>query len=150
MEQLKEIIRDNWIEILLLVLGYLFGFVTSYLKERVKNKALLADINALEEEKKIHHLDIEKRKYKYEDKRAQFTKYFNLIDNMAVVSNEELITKFLPLITTYQEEFLGANEDRDKEVAALNKFSKGIGEFTFKSNDNIMRIRTETNGIRLA
>lgn len=140
-------------EVIVLILTFGFGFLSSYLKERIKNKALLSDIKKLEEEKqsvrKEHQLDIEKRKYKYESKREQFTKYFNLIDSFASKSNEDIKSQFLPIISTYNEEFLGANGNKEKETSAVTKFSDGINKLMFRANEDLIRLRSETNGIKI-
>ncbi|GAA5039177.1 hypothetical protein GCM10011506_38030 [Marivirga lumbricoides] len=153
MDEINDLITQYWPNLILGVMAFGFGFFTSYLKQRIKNKALLADIKRLEEEKQLvrkeHQLDIEKRKYKYESKREQFTKYFNLIDNFAIQSNEDIKTEFLPIINTYNEEFLEANGDKEKETQAITKFSEGINKLMYKANENLIRLRSETNGVKM-
>ena len=133
--EIVNLIQQSWLTLLLMVIVYGIGFLTAYLKERVKNKAQIADIKRLEQEKQLvikeHQLDLEKRKYKYESKREQFVKYFNLIDDMTTKSYTEIQTKFLPMISSYNEEYLGANGDNDKETSAITKFSSGIQELMF-------------------
>lgn len=148
-----EFLQQNWITVILSIISFIGGFLISYLKERVKNKALLADIRRLEEEKqqvrKEHQLDIEKRKYKYESKREQFTKYFNLIDSFAVKSNEDIKNQFLPLITAYNNEYLSADGNQEKETLAVTKFSDGLNKFMFSANENLIKLRSETTGIKM-
>lgn len=86
-------------EIMHIVLSFLLGmfvlYFTAYSKTKGKNKALQEDISRLEDEKqkvlakykiemeeikKQHSLDIEKRKYLYDEKRQQFVKLFSLLD----------------------------------------------------------------------
>lgn len=153
MEQLQKILSENLTGIVLLVGTYLFGFVTAYLKERVKNKAYLADISRLEGEKELvrkeHQLDIEKRKYKYESKREQFVKYFNLIDSFTAKSNREIQDRFLPMLTAYNQEYLSGYGNKKKETDAINKFSSGVQSLMFEANENLIRLRTETNAIKI-
>jgi len=152
-EVLINFLEENWPALTFVVLGYAFGFLTSYLRARVKNKAYLADIRRLETEKesvrKEHQLDIEKRKYKYESKREQFVKYFNLLDDLAVKSNAEVQGRFLPMMTKYNEEFFGADGDKTKETAAITNFSEGIQTLMFEVNKNLIRLRSETNTIKI-
>lgn len=89
----------NIVEISIAIVNFLLGFLvfylTAYSKTKGKNKALKEDISKLEDEKqkiiakyqaetesikKQHTLDIEKRKFQYEDKRIQFQKYFSILD----------------------------------------------------------------------
>lgn len=153
MEEFKKFIVDNWETLGLMLLVYVFGFVTSYIQERVKNKAYLADIKRLEGEKELvrkeHQLDIEKRKYKYESKREQFVKYFNLIDDFTAKSNKEIQARFLPMITAYNQEYLSGYGNKKKETDAITKFSSGVQTLMFDANENLIRLRSETNAIKI-
>ena len=142
------------IEILVgLVIGFLSGFLISYFKEKGKNKALLTDIKRLTEEKeKIisdYKLDIEKRKYKYESKREQYFKYFNLIDEFGKSSNNEFYEQFFPIVDKFNKDFLSADGDKNKELEALNSFSSNLNPMIAKSNENLVRLRAETHSIKL-
>ena len=153
MNELTGFIQSYWETIALAVGVYGFGFLTSYLKERVKNKAYIGDIRRLEGEKELvrkeHQLDIEKRKYRYESKREQFVKYFNLIDAFAAKSNSEIQSRFLPMTTAYNSEYLNGYGDKQKETDAITKFSSGIQGLMFEANENLIRLRSETNAIKI-
>jgi len=153
MDELKKIVMDNWDALAIMLMVYGFGFLTSYLKERVKNRAYLADIRRLEGEKELvrkeHQLDIEKRKYKYESKREQFVKYFNLIDDFTAKSDKEIQARFLPMITAYNQEYLGGYGNKKKETEAITKFSSGVQSLMFEANENLIRLRSETNAIKI-
>jgi len=148
-----KFLNDNWVTLVTLLLGYCGGYLTLYLKERVKNKAYLADLRQLEEEKESvrreYQLDIDKRKYKYESKREQFVKYFNLIDDFTAKSNEEIQVRFLPMISTYTQEYLGASGNNEKETEAITKFSDGIQTLMFEASEHLIRLRSETNAIKI-
>lgn len=92
------------------VIGIIVVYLTAYSKAKGQNKALREDLSALEDEKqkivakymaeaeelkKNHALDIEKRKYQYDEKRAQFVKYFALIDEFHGKSNDIFSNSFL-------------------------------------------------------
>lgn len=118
------------------ILGFLSGYLISYFKEKGKNKALLSDIGRLTAEKESvaseYKLDIEKRKYKYESKKEQYFKYFNLIDEFGKASNDEFYEYFFPVVDEFNKNFLGADGDKTKELEALNTFSSKINRLVSK------------------
>ena len=102
-------------------ISHVFGFIggiatlyfTAYLKAKGANKALQEDIVILEKAKqkitaehavelekikKDHALDVEKRKYQYESKKEQFTKFFRLIDEFNGKSHETIQDRFPPIM----------------------------------------------------
>ncbi len=95
------------------VSGILAIYLTAYSKAKGKNRALKEDISRLEDEKqkiiakyraeteelkKQHSLEIEKRKYQYEDKRTQFTKYFSMLDQFHGKSHKIFTERFSPIL----------------------------------------------------
>jgi sensor histidine kinase YesM len=85
-----------------IALGFLSLYLTAYAKAKGKNQALEEDVSRLEDEKqgviakyqaelqelkRQHALDLEKRKYLYEEKRQQFTKFFAMLDEFELLSN---------------------------------------------------------------
>lgn len=143
------------------LLGMFVMYLTAYVKEKGKNKALLEDVSRLENEKqaisaryssemeelkKAHSLDIEKRKYRYEDKRAQFTKYFSLLDEFNNKSNTVFADKFFPVMQKYWEEVI---EDSDNYNAILVSFTKDIQDLMRELYEEQLRLTQETNSIRL-
>jgi len=135
------------------ILGFLSGYLISYLKEKGKNRAHLSDIRRLTAEKESiaseYKLDIEKRKYKYESKKEQYFKYFNLIDEFGKASNDEIYDYFTPVVEEFNNSFLGAYGDKTKELEALNTFSFKLNRLISKSNENLVRLRAETHTIKL-
>jgi len=135
------------------VFGFLSGYLISYFKEKGKNKALLSDIRRLTVEKESvaseYKLDLEKRKYKYESKKEQYFKYFNLIDEFGKASNDEFYELFFPVVDDFNKSFLGADGDKTKEFDALNTFSSKINRLVSKANENLVRLRAETHTIKL-
>ena len=74
--------KENLLEIFsALAIAILIGYFTSYIKEKGKNKALLEDNSKLiaenEEIKQKYAVDLQKRKYKYEQttSKRNFTYY---------------------------------------------------------------------------
>ncbi len=141
------------IGIISLLGGFLMGYLTSFFKEKGKNKALIQDIKRITEEKESvsskYQLDISKRKYKYEDKREQYFKYFNLLDNLSSEGNKDAQENFIPAINNFNEGFIGANGNKKKELKATTDFSKSVNEIMFKSNESLLKLKQETNTIKL-
>ena len=141
-------------EIILGAIGsFISGYLISYFKEKGKNKALLGDIKRLTEEKERiisdYKLDIEKRKYKYESKKEQYFKYFNLIDEFGKSGNDSFYRDFFPIVDTFNKDFLSANGDKERELEVLNNFTSSLNPMLSKSNENLVRLRAETKTIRL-
>lgn len=144
------------------VLGALSIYLTAYLKIKGKNRALIEDNRQLEEDKqkivakyraetekikKQHSLDIEKRKYQYEDKRLQFSKYFSLLDKFHGKCNSIFVDKFQPIMT----EFLTACFEDEETVKnkAFVKYNQDIQSLVFELNEEYLKVKTEQNSIRL-
>ncbi len=136
-----------------LVIGLISGYLIAYFKEKGKNKALLSDIKRLTEEKERiisdFKLDLEKRKYQYESKKEQYFKYFNLIDEFGKSGNDDFYDNFFPIVERFNENYLSADGDKEKELEALNNFSASLNPMISKSNENLVRLRAETKSIRL-
>jgi hypothetical protein len=153
---------DIIVYILCFFLGALSIYLTAYLKVKGKNKALMEDNHELEAEKqkviakyraeteeikKQHSLDIEKRKYQYEDKRAQFSKYFSLLDEFHGKCNSVFLEKFQPIMTEFLSGCL--EEDESIENKAVIKYSKDVQALVFELNEEHLKVKSEQNSIRL-
>jgi len=125
------------------LLGMFVVYITAYTKAKGKNKALMEDNiclendkqkiavqhrNETEELKKQHSLDIEKRKYQYEEKRHQFSKYFKLLDEFNQRSNETFVEEFIkdqslitPLVKRSEESGAVAKGYRNDLIAQMKK-----------------------------
>lgn len=144
------------------LLGMFVVYITAYTKAKGKNKALQEDNirlendkqkvvaqhrNETEELKKQHSLDIEKRKYQYEEKRHQFSKYFKLLDEFNNRSNQTFVEEFYPIMN----EFFNAIIESENDVyqAELIKFNEKMQVLTHKLHEESLKVSTETNSIRL-
>jgi hypothetical protein len=147
-------------EYLYIVLAFLCGaaatYFTSYTKEKGKNRALEEDISRLEDEKqkisakyqseieglkKDHALDIEKRKYQYDEKHKQFVKYFTLLDEYNEKCNASFMSDFQPVIT----KFMASGCEADATAEYMN----GVQGIYSKLYEEFIRVKNETNTIRL-
>ncbi|MBG6130729.1 MULTISPECIES: hypothetical protein [unclassified Aquimarina] len=135
------------------LLGFLTGFLTSYFKEKGKNQALVEDLKRITEEKEKvsskYQLDISKRKYKYEDKRTQYFKYFNLLDKLSAEGGKEALEDFVPAIGEFNNKFLIANGDRTKELKATADFNDAVNKLMFKSSESLIKLKRETSTLKL-
>lgn len=142
--------------------GALSIYLTAYLKVKGKNKALLEDNQKLEEEKqkiiakyraeteeikKQHALDIERRKFQYEDKRAQFSKYFYLLDEFHNKCNSVFLERFQPIMTEFLSGYLVENELIKRQATV--KYNEDVQALVFELNEEHIKVKTEQNSIRL-
>ncbi len=129
------------------------GYLASYFKEKGKNKALIQDLKKITEEKENvtskYQLDISKRKYRYEDKREQYFKYFNLLDSLGTDSNKDAQTSFMPALNKFNDGFISANGNKINELKATTDFSETVNEIIFKSNESLLKLKQETNALKL-
>lgn len=143
-------------------MGALVVYLTAYAKAKGNNTALKEDISKLEDEKqnivakyraeteelkKQHSLDIEKRKYKYEDKRVQFTKFFLMFDQFQNNSRSIFIEDLTPIISEFFSSIITGNEETKKEV--FYQFTNDIQHIINKIYEEHIKMTNETNSIRL-
>jgi hypothetical protein len=153
---------DVLLNILCFVFGGLSIYLTAYLKVKGKNRALIEDNRNLEEDKqkivakyraetekikKQHSLDIEKRKYQYEDKRLQFSKYFALLDEFHGKCNSIFVEKFQPIMTNVLSACL--EDDETVKNQAVVKYLQDVQALLFELNEEHLKVKTEQNSIRL-
>lgn len=135
-----------------LLLSFLFGILTMYLtaytKEKGKVKALREDVAKIEDEKqkviskyqkeiedlkKFHSLDIEKRKYQYESKKTQYYQFMEKIDSYNGCLLRVLTEEFSQIMLSYfascngvsssspEKLTLEFNEKAQKAIAKIQK-----------------------------
>lgn len=145
------------------VLGSLgLVFFTAYMKEKGKNQGLKEDNKKLEDDKqkiiakyqiemeeikKQHTLEIEKKKFQYQDKRTQFSKFFILLDEFNGKCNVKMMEEFQPIVNELYDSFKVDDEVIHRE--AYVKYTKKIVKLFFELNADHQKILTETNSIRL-
>lgn len=166
---LKKLFTENyqWISgLLIFILSLLIIAIKSYFTEKGKLKAQISENKKLveqtenikskfnkelEELKKEHQLEISKRKYQYESKKEQYLKFFRLLDEFASGSNSNTQEKFLPILEEFNRNYLSAATANNKknETNAITVFQKKIQQLMFDANKDLIRIKQETNTIRL-
>ena len=137
-------------------------YFTAYTKAKGKNKALKEDVEKLEDDKqriaakyraetehlkKQHSLDIEKRKYQYDEKRIQFSKFFTFLDNFNNKCNSVFGERFMPVMSEFLSSYSNDNEEI-KQLATV-KYNKEVQKIYWDLNEEHLRVKTETNSIRL-
>jgi hypothetical protein len=153
-------------DVILNIFSFLAGIVvvylTAYIKVKGKNKALIEDVAKLESDKqniiakyraeteelkKQHALEIEKKKFQYEDKRTQFAKYFSLLDEFHGKCNTAFGEKFQPIISEFMNSYLV--DDPDIQHQSTVKYGEDVQRLFFELNAEHLKLQTETNSIRL-
>lgn len=153
-------------DILNLLISFLIGmaviYFTAYTKAKGKNKALKEDVEKLEEDKqriaakyraeteqlkKQHSLDIEKRKYQYDEKRNQFSKFFTFLDNFNNKCNSVYGERFMPVMSEFLNSY--TNGDEEEQSQATAKYNEEVQKIYWDLHEEYLRVKTETNSIRL-
>lgn len=145
-----------------IILGFLSLYLTAYAKAKGKNKALEEDVSRLEDEKqrvitkyqaelqelkREHALDLEKRKYLYEEKRQQFTKFFSMLDEFQRKSYALFRERFYPVMNQFLSSYTGTSGEADQ--AAIANFAKSVQDLFHELSEEQIRIANETNSIKL-
>lgn len=141
-------------------------FFKSYIQEKAKLKALQSEnkkiieqtesirsqySKELEELKKEHQLNITKRKYQYESKKDTYFKFFQLLDQFTRENNVKTQERLLPILSEFHRNYLNAATQNNKrnETLATTTFSSKVQKIIFDANQDLMKIKNETNTIRL-
>lgn len=141
--------------ILIAFFALIILYIKTFTAEKAKIKALKSENKSLTQEteniKKEFELEISKRKYQYESKKEQYVQFFKLLDQFTSEANKSSQEKLLPILDEFNKNFLNASSRNDKkgENNATTVMSKKIQKLTFEANESLMRIKQETNTIRL-
>lgn len=136
-------------------LGLLILYIKTYTTEKAKMEVLKSENKKLIEEteriKKDFQLEISKRRYQYESKKEQYILFFKLLDQFTNEANKSTQEKLLPILDEFNRNFLNSSSRNDKkgENNATSVMSKKIQRLTFEVNESLIKIKQETNTIRL-
>lgn len=136
-------------------LGLLILYIKTYTTEKAKMEVLKSENKKLIEEteriKKDFQLEISKRRYQYESKKEQYILFFKLLDQFTNEANKSTQEKLLPILDEFNRNFLNSSSWNDKkgENNATSVMSKKIQRLTFEANESLIKIKQETNTIRL-
>lgn len=136
-------------------LGLLILYIKTYTTEKAKMEVLKSENKKLIEEteriKKDFQLEISKRRYQYESKKEQYILFFKLLDQFTNEANKSTQEKLLPILDEFNRNFFNSSSRNDKkgENNATSVMSKKIQRLTFEANESLIKIKQETNTIRL-
>jgi len=159
-------LKPYFIYIIFGLIGLLILFLKSFVQEKAKWKALKSENKKLVDEtekiksqysrelenlKKEHQLDLSKRKYQYESKKETYFKFFQLIDQFARDNNVKNQENLMHIFDEFNRDYLNAASQNNKknETNAVTVMSKKIQKLTFDAAQDLMKIKQETNTIRL-
>jgi hypothetical protein len=147
-------------------LTLLILFIKTFVQEKAKIKALKSENEKLisqteqikskynrelEEIKKEHQLNISKRKYQYESKKETYFKFFQLLDQFTRENNVKNQENLMPILDEFNRNYLHASSQNNKrnETNAVTVMSKKMQKLMFDSSQDLIKIKQETNTIRL-
>lgn len=120
--------KEYLLEIILFILSLTIGYLMSYFKEKGKNKALLEDNSKLiaenEEIKQKYAVDLQKRKYKYEQKQKLYFEFMNKLDKFNAMSMSLIFDNLGSLMMKYYQ--AKTKEETDKFTIQFNEEARNI------------------------
>lgn len=160
------ILEPYFVHTIILLFIFSGTLISIYFKERVKLKAIKAENEKLisqtesikskfnkelEELKKEHQLDITKRKYQYESKKETYYNFFKLLDQFTRENNVKNQEVLLSTLDDFNRNYISAVNKNNKkgETNAITIFSKKIQKLTLDSNQDLIKMKQETNIVRL-
>ena len=146
--------------------GIISAIITAigvYLNERSKRKVLIKDnkrlvqeaelirsdfAKQLEELKRDHQLDLQKRKYRYESKSKAYSNFFSKVDDMNTEINIKSADKMQVYITEYTRNLMRASTDNQQLKTTLT-YQKRTQTLMTDATRGLVKLKHETNEIRL-
>lgn len=120
--------KEYLLEIILFILSLTMGYLMSYFKEKAKNKALLEDNSKLiaenEEIKQKYAVDLQKRKYKYEQKQKLYFEFMNKLDKFNAMSMSLIFDNLGSLMMKYYH--AKTKEETNKFTIQFNEEARNI------------------------
>lgn len=120
--------KEYLLEIILFILSLTIGYLMSYFKEKAKNKALLEDNSKLiaenEEIKQKYAVDLQKRKYKYEQKQKLYFEFMNKLDKFNAMSMSLVFDNLGSLMMKYYQ--AKTKEETNKFTIQFNEEARNI------------------------
>lgn len=124
----KEYLLEIILSILSLIITFMIGYLMSYFKEKAKNKALLEDNSKLiaenEEIKQKYAVDLQKRKYKYEQKQKLYFEFMNKLDKFNAMSMSLIFDNLGSLMMKYYQ--AKTKEETNKFTIQFNEEARNI------------------------
>ncbi len=136
------------------ITGLIVGYLTAYLGEKGKNKALKQDIAKITDETEkvlaTYRLDHEKRKFQFERKHEVYSRYHSLLDKFESSENPFSNKPKLDLMLTQMLNTIYANvNDQGKQMEAINKFADEFSGLIRLAFSGLKNIALETSEIKL-
>ncbi|CAA7197232.1 hypothetical protein [Chryseobacterium potabilaquae] len=143
--------------------GLFVGWIATYVNEKAKQKALKNEnknlveetenikshyTEKLEEIKKDHQLEIAKRKYQYESKKDIYITFFKLLDTFNSEQSFSSQERIKEIIEEFNRNFTNAKTTKAQQNASI-VFTKKLQAMSLDSNKDLIKLKQETNSIRL-
>lgn len=163
MIELYESLPDLYKTLLGGITGLILGWIATYTNEKVKQRAL-KDENAklvqetedikskftkeLEELKKDHQLDISKRKYRYESKKASYINFFQKLDTLNSEINQKSSEKMREMLEKFTLSCINSKSDEEYNDGII-VFQNATQSILMDSHQDIIKLKHETSEIKL-
>ncbi|AZA83442.1 hypothetical protein C1637_21035 [Chryseobacterium lactis] len=145
------------------VVGAVISGIVVYLNEKSKRRALLNDNKRLVEEtekikadfnrkleglKRDYELDISKRKYRYESKKASYIGFFQKLDQLNAEMTVKSVAKMQEMTQKFTESCLYAQSDEENNEGIL-QYQLATQSILMESQQDINKLKHETSEIKL-
>ncbi|MGU5698538.1 hypothetical protein ACV1D9_15415 [Aeromonas allosaccharophila] len=152
------------LKVVVFLVGCLSGYLIAYSKKKAENKAILEDIRKLEQEKrsveadfiikieeikKQHNLEFERRKYQYEEKSRVYSDFCSELDRYQSKGQVILKERAMPMISRFLQSLEASN---GSENLARTSFSEYFSEVLLLCNElsfAFVEMKNQTNKLRL-
>ena len=140
------------------IAGVALTYVGVHLRVKERNKELVGNIqklesdkknmlsrfmNEIEKSKKEHASAIKEKKFQYEDKRMEFSKYFALLSSFHEKANILCSDKIDSILKKV------LSDDQRSKKKAIEKYSSDIQKLVSELKDNQNRVKAQQNNMRL-
>ncbi|EHR0803232.1 hypothetical protein KS868_004561 [Vibrio parahaemolyticus] len=152
------------LKVVVFLVGCLSGYFIAYSKKKGENRALLEDIRKLEQEKrsvetdfvlkieevkKQHNLEFERRKYQYEEKSRVYSDFCSELDRYQSKGQIILKEQAMPMISRFLQSLEASN---GSENLARTSFSEYFSDVLLLCNElslAFIEMKNQTNKLRL-
>lgn len=144
------------------IFGLLISYISTYARFKGQNRALIEDASRLENEKqkitdnynrkieelkKEHTLDIERRKYQYESKRDEYTKFMELLNDIQTADANLLMRDLAPALEAYYEILRSGSMERVETVR--KEFNRKLADAQSFRGQQSLLVFNKSNSIKL-
>lgn len=152
------------LNVVIFLVGCLSGYLIAYSKKKAENKAMLEDIRKLEQEKrsvetefvikieevkKQHNLEFERRKYQYEEKSRLYSDFCSELDRYQSKGQVILKERAMPMISRFLQSLEASNCSENLARTSFSEYFSGVLLLCNELSVTFIEMKNQTNKLRL-